>query len=382
MQRTVTMQKSPPTIKRQEQTHTLTYISELLADRPEEARREALKYRAAAFWDDIVRLFKGVKVGVLKCGRCGEEDLGWFNPFTLRWIAIEDICHNCRVSVTRERQEAIAGRWKAALSGRIDKVLRSCGVPRRYLTADISSVNREVVDIVRGVLPHLNPGHDFQQGTDPPTRQGHGGLYIFGQPGSGKTYLAAAIVKAYILMLGPYFRDCYSEAPIPPRYPVFTIASDMLLEIRNTFNNPDISEGDIHDKYCNSPLVVVDDFMAEKVTQWSVKTMYSIINRRYLNNMPLIIISNYGLGDVEKNFNAVSEFIGTSIVSRISEMGKVLILKKGSLPPRRHTTVNNATIAVANPKDKSGSAFEARGVVPLSQDTPDYRNKKNQEEDS
>ncbi|KJU82863.1 IstB domain-containing protein ATP-binding protein [Candidatus Magnetobacterium bavaricum] len=279
------------------------------------------------------------------CSQCGQENLEWFNPFTLRWIAIEDVCHDCRVLLTRGRQEAIAGRWRAALSGRIDKVLRSCGVPQRYLMADISSVNREIADIVQTVLPN-------QGGSAPRFSQNYGGLYIFGRPGSGKTYLAAAIVKAYLLMLRPYFRDCYSEAPIAPTYPIFTIASDMLLEIRKTFNNPELSRNDIYDKYCNSPLVVIDDFMADKVTQWSVQTMYTIINRRYINNMPLVIISNHGLGEVERCFNAVSEFTGTSVVCRISEMGKVLILKKGSLPPQQHT--NGATIAVVNPNDKAG----------------------------
>ncbi|MBF0336747.1 MAG: hypothetical protein HQL05_02850 [Nitrospirae bacterium] len=345
------------TTKQQKQTHTLTYISDLLANNPEQARQEALMYRTEVFWDDIVRLFEGIRGDAHKCSRCGREDVGWFNPLTLRWIAVSDVCHNCKVSLTMLRQEDIVRKWRQRISGRMDSVLRSCGVPQRYLTADISSVNREVAEVVQGVLQRLHCGDGFQSGDATHTQQikpggadpqAPGGLYIFGPPATGKTYLAAAILKAYIRMLTPSFRDCYSEAPIEPRYPIFTIVSDMLADIRKTFNNPELSrgsltplsEGDVYDKYCSAPLVVMDDFMAEKVTGWSVKTMYSIINRRYINNLPLIIISNYGLGEVERSFNAVSEFTGTSVVMRISEMGKVLILKKGLLShPAQSTAV-------------------------------------------
>ncbi|MBV6342938.1 hypothetical protein [Candidatus Magnetobacterium casense] len=346
------------TTQLQKQTHTLTYISDLLANNPEQARQEALRYRTEVFWDDIVRLFEGIRGDAHKCSRCGREDAGWFNPLTLRWIEVSDVCHNCKVSLTMLHQEAIVRKWRERINGRMDSVLRNCGVPQRYLTADISSVNREVAEVVQGVLQWLHCGDGPQSGIEPgvadpdvpPTQQqASGGLYIFGPPATGKTYLAAAILKAYIRTLTPSFRDCYSEAPIEPRYPIFTIVSDMLADIRKTFNTPDLSEGDIYDKYCSAPLVVMDDFMAEKVTGWSVKTMYSIINRRYINNLPLIIISNYGLGEVERSFNAVSEFTGTSVVLRISEMGKVLILRRGllslsqgSLTPQRHTAQSAA----------------------------------------
>ncbi len=294
-----------------DQTHTLTYISKLLADNPEEARHEAFKYRRAVFWNDIVHMFEHLKGSVFTCRRCGQNESGWFNPFTLRWIGTTDICYDCHLALTKIKQEAIVNRWRHGLSARIDIVLQGCGVPQRYLKADTSMVRQEIIDIVQGVL------------------QG-GGLYVFGGPGSGKTYLAAAILKAYILTLRPQFRDCYSVAPIEPPYPLFAIVADMLLEIRQTFKTSELSQGDVHAKYCNCPLLVLDDFMAEKTSEWSVKTIYSIINRRYINNMPLIITSNYGLGEVEKHFNAVSEPAGTSIVSRISDMGKVIRFDGGS----------------------------------------------------
>ena len=51
---------------------------------------------------------------------------------------------------------------------------------------------------------------------------------------------------------------------------------------------------------------------AEKTTDWSITTLYIILDRRYRNNKPTLITTNLNLKEIENN-------LGSRIASRLSE---------------------------------------------------------------
>lgn len=139
-------------------------------------------------------------------------------------------------------------------------------------------------------------------------------LFVTGAFGTGKTHYAIAAIKSYVDNLPD---SCFVE-PFT-HIPVFITVPDLLLKIRSTFSLERCEE-EIVDKYSNTPLFVLDDLGAEKTTEFSLQTLYIILNRRYNEQLQTIITSNLTLDEVKDK-------LGDRIASRIAGMCKVIELK-------------------------------------------------------
>ena len=60
-----------------------------------------------------------------------------------------------------------------------------------------------------------------------------------------------------------------------------------------------------------TPLLVIDDLVAEKVTDWSRAVLFSVLNDRINNKMPTIVTSNLTPAEI-------SEVLGERIGSRLA----------------------------------------------------------------
>ena len=76
------------------------------------------------------------------------------------------------------------------------------------------------------------------------------------------------------------------------------------------------SSKDIRRKKC----LILDDMGAEKTSEWSIQTLYSIIDRRYRDEKQTLITSNLTLDEI-------AEKVGDRIASRIAGMCKVVEIK-------------------------------------------------------
>lgn len=134
------------------------------------------------------------------------------------------------------------------------------------------------------------------------------GLFFSGPCGTGKTHLAAAISISLI------------QKSIPV---VFTTLIDLLAKIRATFRDDSrYSEDEITEAYRSVSLLILDDLGKESPTDWTLSTLYSIINDRYERKLPLVVTTNY---TDEQLINALSRRSGDdvtaeAIVSRLHEM--------------------------------------------------------------
>jgi DNA replication protein DnaC len=94
-----------------------------------------------------------------------------------------------------------------------------------------------------------------------------------------------------------------------------------LTRVRNTFNN----EGSL-EEYLNEidlyKYVILDDFGAEKPSEWVIETLYLLVADRYEKEKNLIITSN-------KSIKELSRSLGDRITSRIVEMCEIIELKGG-----------------------------------------------------
>lgn len=104
------------------------------------------------------------------------------------------------------------------------------------------------------------------------------GILLLGEKGVGKSYLTGCIVNAL-----------YKEG-----IPALQISSVRMLERIKASFNKDGEEGseEMIKTFKHADLLVIDDLGVENRTEWTIKTLYMILDDRYRSQKPTIISSN------------------------------------------------------------------------------------------
>jgi len=104
-------------------------------------------------------------------------------------------------------------------------------------------------------------------------------LLIWGDPGNGKSHLAAAI--------------CH-KLKERDKIPVFQTMTELLERIRSTFRQQSReSEREIMAALQDCDLLVLDDLGAEKVSDWTLDVLFRIIDGRYRAKKPTLFTTNF-----------------------------------------------------------------------------------------
>ena len=133
------------------------------------------------------------------------------------------------------------------------------------------------------------------------------GLIIVGDNGVGKTHLACSIGNALIK----------NGIPI-----IYGTLINLLAEVRNSYGiDTNISEMDIIKLYECVDMLIIDDLGKEKPSEWGLEKLFTIINSRYENNLPVIITTNYNQNILMKRLSLSGENeTAKSIISRLYAM--------------------------------------------------------------
>jgi DNA replication protein DnaC len=138
------------------------------------------------------------------------------------------------------------------------------------------------------------------------------GLYIWGQCGTGKTHLAYAIANALL------------ERKVNVK---FAEIVDLLGKARSTFNGnkPSDDEYAIIGEYANAELLILDDLGSEKASEWTLQTLYAIVNARYANSRPTVITSNMALETLRKYYGD-HDPVGWAgkIIGRLEQLSEIV----------------------------------------------------------
>lgn len=136
------------------------------------------------------------------------------------------------------------------------------------------------------------------------------GLLFFGEPGTGKSHLAAAIVNA-VIPLGTVA--------------IFQNVPELLMKFKDTFHSHSpVQETGILNTIEEADLVVLDDLGAENLTVWALEKIYEVVNSLNYFEKSLIITTNL---DIE---TGLEQRIGPRIYDRIIEMCKLVEVKGSS----------------------------------------------------
>ncbi|ACG60327.1 DNA replication protein DnaC [Iodobacter phage PhiPLPE] len=205
------------------------------------------------------------------------------HPKVLKWI-----CPSC--SVERAKAES-----QAYFVANIRKgILQRSGVPEKYLGVAfvVKSESQKRARLASKVF--LDKVKE---------KSGWLPLIFTGQCGTGKTLLASEIIQHLIMSEG--ITAFYSTA------------ASLLSYIKSGYGNPARNEFDDLKKIASYGLLVLDELDQINSTNHDIGMLQSIINQRYNDDKPLIVISN-------KLYDDFEGVIGARTVSRLNENGVVV----------------------------------------------------------
>lgn len=219
-----------------------------------------------------------------ECPWCGRElePRGFILNGRVAWVSRE----RCGCEGEELAEQAERAREEEAKERRRRAKLARAGVKRRYLDAK--------VDTPKAKLYVERFGSDDGRG-----------LYIHGDVGTGKTYLASALACVFVAA-------GYNV--------VLTTTIEMLGEIQSTYDNEDSSMEAVQ-RYTKSDVLILDDLGKESGSSWSASTLFQVVNYRYEAMRPLIVTSQYDLLALEKRISRRGERESArAIVSRLRQM--------------------------------------------------------------
>lgn len=198
--------------------------------------------------------------GLLYCGKCQTPKQKIISTFCGPMV-VNCMCRCATERYNREREE---DRKKEQLQ-RVAR-LRQTGFPDAEMTRFTFELddqkNPELTKLCRNYVDRFQ---DF-------LKRGKG-LLLYGPPGTGKTFAAACISNALIDQGIPCLNTSFAR-------------------ITNAISGSYEGKQAYIDGLGQFPLLVIDDLAAERDTEFMGEMVYSIIDARYRQRLPLIVTSN------------------------------------------------------------------------------------------
>ncbi len=230
------------------------------------------------------RGLNGPKDGGVECPWCGRElePRGIMLNGRIAWVTSEPC--GCEGEV-RAAEESEAREVQMREREHKARLMRA-GLKKRYLDAKVDSVETQL--------------YVERFGSD----DGRG-LYIHGDVGTGKTYLASALACVFVAA-------GYTV--------VLTTTLAMLEDIQDTYGKEASSLAAVQ-RFATSDVLILDDLGKESGSAWSASMLFQIINYRYEAMRPLIVTSQYDLSKLERRIARQGERESArATVSRLGQM--------------------------------------------------------------
>lgn len=188
---------------------------------------------------------------------------------------------------------------------------RRSRIPTRYASANIfnlASPTPSYADAVDTLLStYAHPASERLAGCFSTKPHAPGAIIgIVGQRGTGKTHLACALL------------NLFNSASLG-QVSHYRRAIDIFTEIKSTFGRASAdTAGRILDELEECPLLVIDEMQVRSSTPWENDQITSLVDSRYANLRPTVLIANLQAGEL-------IDSLGPSIESRMTETGQIIV---------------------------------------------------------
>jgi len=139
------------------------------------------------------------------------------------------------------------------------------------------------------------------------------GLIIMGKSGVGKTHLAGAIANKLIkngkiVLMGRL--------------------TTLLGILKETFRDNTKSENELIELYSNVDMIIIDDLGTERISNWALEKLYTIIQNRCENKLPIIITTRFNKkGLIERFSNSNDKVLVDATISKLYQICYGITLK-------------------------------------------------------
>lgn len=140
------------------------------------------------------------------------------------------------------------------------------------------------------------------------------GLIITGKSGTGKTHLATAILnelteKDMLVLMGRLI---------------------LLLDvIKDTFKDFSSKEKDINELYSKVDMLIIDDLGTERISSWALEKLYTIIENRNENKLPIIVTTRFDKESLlDRFYQSEDEELAEDVIEKLYQFCYGIELKK------------------------------------------------------
>ena len=240
--------------------------------------------------------FNDTKIKTIKCSIHGEYE-------SKNYIGnIWSECPECRtIELEKHDQEETNKLQEESRLKKINRNIKRSLIPERFKDCTLENYKAEN----QGQKKALEASKKYLNNFTEMNKTGSAMFYC-GSYGTGKTHLAISILLELIK----------SEKT----YGIYTTTMRMLRDIRKSYNDHDLSEQDLIDKYIDTPLLILDEVGVQMGTDAEKLLIYEVVNGRYENFKPTILISNLSFTDMTK-------YLGARSIDRLkSKHGSMVIM--------------------------------------------------------
>lgn len=245
---------------------------------------------------------KPVRIEIVELTGTCEHHGPWTNPVpSVVAKRMEGRCPVCVTEAAESKDRELAKAQRTAQVGKrashMRRLFDGADIPKRF--AQRSFDNYRIEDGNQAQAEALQRASKFAKNF--PKAMERGANFVFcGKPGTGKTHLACAIGNAVISQHG-------ASA-------LFVTVFDVIQRVKSTYSDKDQSERTVMNSFVDQDLLILDEVGVQFGTDFEKVIITDIINRRYNDMRPTIILSN--LDETE-----LGDYLGARVMDRMFEGG-------------------------------------------------------------
>lgn len=205
-------------------------------------------------------------------------------------------CEPCGTELAKEEERKQAEEFsKRHQENMVRSATKKAGIPRRFENRTLDNYKAETEEQARALEAAMSYAEEFDDGVET------GRSMIFcGTPGTGKTHLAIGIAHKII-------PDGYAAG--------FTSVMNAVRRVRETYRKESTeTEREAIESFAKPHLLILDEVGQQRGTDDEKVLLFDIINARYEEMRPTIVISNLDL-------EGIRGYLGDRAFDRLREGG-------------------------------------------------------------